>query len=119
MDPGDLARALLAGDTLSARQWVKDAHRARLDYASLASPSGLDATGYSLAAALVELLAARAGQRSPPWAAGAGPAPSPVWLVPSAARHPALRARCEEHGPEPLRRRRFFAMPDFLAVPPG
>jgi hypothetical protein len=116
MNPGDLVRAVLAGDDLAARQWVKDARRCKLDLSTLPEPRELDDTGRAVAAALMDLLASRSGQLPPPWVVSAGRAPDAVFLLPRAKRSAALRRWCEQDSPDALRRRNVFAIRDFLDV---
>ena len=116
MDLRDLVRALIERDTLSARQWVADADRAAFDWSLVAKPSDLDALGLAVAAALVEMMTARRGTSAPIWTSAIPPAPEPVYLVRAAESLPRLRRLCEEEGPEPLRRRRLLAPPDFLTA---
>jgi hypothetical protein len=114
MDLRDLVRSLLGGHALAARQWVADAKRTRFAWTAVALPQDLDVLGLAVAAGIVELLAGRAGQEPPTWTKAIGAAPEPVFLVRSAAVLPNLRRICEEEGPEPLRRRRILAPPEFL-----
>ena len=116
MDLRDLVRFLLGHEVLAARQWVADASRSHLSWTSLSRPQGLDPVGLVVAAGVVELLAARAGQAPPPWTRSIGAAPAPVLLVRAAAHLPRLRRLCEEEGPEPLRRRGILAPPEFLTA---
>jgi hypothetical protein len=116
MDLKELVQALLAYDTLTARQWLADAGRSGLVWAKMPAPLGLDATESALAAGVTELLASRAGQIPPAWVAKVPPAPGRRFLVREAAVMPRLRAACESEGPEPLRRRGFLAPPEFLTV---
>jgi hypothetical protein len=112
----DLVRALLSYDALAARQWVADATREGLEWHVMGKPAGLDATGLAVAAGVVEMLAARSGQRAPEWTAAVPAAPAPLYLVRAASSMPRLRRSCEEEGPEPLRRRLVFAPPEFLTA---
>ena len=116
MDLRDLVQSLLARDALSARQWVDDAKRGGLRWTTVSKPVGLDETALAVAAGVAELLAERAGQEPPLWVRSIGPAPEPVYLVSAALRMPRLRRSCLEDGPEPLRRRRILAPPDFLTA---
>ena len=116
VDLRDLVRALLGGDTLSARQWVADARRAAVPWAQVPEPTGLDPIAMAVAAGIVELLAGRAGQEAPAWTAGVGPVAEPLFLVRAAATMPRLRRTCELESPDPLRRRRVFAPPNFLTA---
>jgi len=112
----DLIQALMTYDTLAARQWVADARREGIDWSRLPAPRLEDPLKMAVAASVVELLAARAGQSAPDWARDVPPAPQPVLLVQAAASMPRTRRLCEEEGPEPFRRRRILAPPDFLTT---
>lgn len=114
MELRDLVEALLRGDALSARQWVADAARCRLSWSDLPSPMDLSPVGSAVAASVVELMASRAGQPAPRWARAAPASPTTVFLVRAAETMPRLRRLCEEEGPEPLRKRRILAPPEFL-----
>ena len=116
MNLSDLVRALLAFDTLAARQWVTDSLRAGVVWASIPAPTDLDGVGLGVAAGIAELLAERAGQAAPAWASSVDAARSPVCLVKAARTMPRLRQLCELEGPEPLRRRGILAPPEFLTV---
>jgi hypothetical protein len=116
VDLKDLVRALLRFDALTARQWLADAARSDLVWFEVPAPADLDETERALAAGVAELLASRAGQPAPPWAAAIPAAPRRLFLVRSAATMPRLRAACELDGPEPLRRRGLLAPPDFLTI---
>lgn len=116
MDLRDLVRALLRFDALAARQWLADALRSGVVWTNVPAPVGLDATELATAAGVVELLAGRAAQAPPPWAADVPPAPRQLFLVRAASTMPRLRSLCEREGPEPLRRRGLLAPPEFLSV---
>lgn len=114
MDLADLVRAALAHDMLTARQWLLDARSSHVEWSTLPEPHGLDAAETAVAAALVELLASRAHEPPPRWAAAVGPAPQPVWLV--RRDLPRQRARVERESPPPLAKRRIFAPAGYLVV---
>lgn len=116
MDLLDLVNALLSYDALTARQWLADAQRSGFTWSKVPAPSGLDPTASALAAGVAELLASRAGQPPPAWTAKIPAAPKGVFLVRAAETMPRLRVLCEQEGPEPLRRRRLFAPPEFLTL---
>jgi len=116
MDLRDLVRALLSFDALAARQWLADAQRSGFVWAEVPAPVGLDTTELATAAGVAELLAARAGQPPPGWAASVPPAPRRLFLVRAASSMPRLRSLCEREGPEPLRRRGLLAPPEFLSI---
>ena len=69
----------------------------------------------AMSAALLELLALRTNQAPPPWTASVGPVKEPFYLLKSAAQMKRLRQLCQQESPEPLRTRRFYAPPDYLA----
>ena len=111
-----LIEALMSFDVLKARQWVADAMRMPIRWSEVARPPGLDAERLAVAAGVVELLAERFGQQSPSWTVEVGESPRRIYLVRAAQSMPRLRQLCEREGPEPLRRRRIMAPPEFLTV---
>jgi hypothetical protein len=115
MDLIELVRALCAYDALAARQWVADAIGQNLRLSGLPMPQGLSPVEIAVAAGVVEMLAERWQQEPPPWTRDV-PGADPTFLVRAAATLPRLRRTCELEGPEPLRRRRLYAPPDFLVV---
>ena len=116
MDLRDLVDALVSRDALRARQWVADAARTDFDWSRVAEPRGLDPLGLAVAAAVVEMIAARQGTPPASWTASVPAAPHRVFLVQAAESLPRLRRLCEEEGPEPLRRRGLLAPPEFLTA---
>ena len=101
------------------KQWVDLAHDTGA-WGVKVRPNGLpkevapETTIGNIAAALVELLAERAGQRPPAWTCEIGAVSHPVFLLKAAEYMPRLRALCESESPEPLRRRGLFAPPEYL-----
>jgi hypothetical protein len=116
MDLLELVRALLDGDLLSARQFVADAHRSRLDWERLEQPRNVSARELAVAAGVLELLASRAGATAPAWTKAVGAVDETVVLDPGLEKMPRSFARAKAAGPEPLRRRNLIALPDFLDV---
>lgn len=116
MDIRDLVHALLAGDILTARQWVADAQRMGVQWQSLEAPADLNDLELSVAAAVVELLASRAGQMPPPWTMDIGAVGELLVLDPGLDQMPRSFARAKATGPEALLKRNIVALPDFLAV---
>ena len=116
MDLRDLVNALVRGEALGARQWVADGTRAGWDWAAVGEPRGLNPLDLAVAASIVEMMAERQGTKPPSWTAAVPPAPTRLFLVCAAESLPRLRRLCEEEGPEPLRRRRILAPPDFLTA---
>lgn len=116
MDLCELVRAILAGDLLSARQWVADAQRADIEWAQVPPPDGLSEREMSVAAGVAELLSARAGAVPPAWTVAVGAQKEPLVLDPGLEKMPRSYARAKTSAPEPLRRRNLIALPDFLNV---
>jgi hypothetical protein len=116
MELNDLVRAILSGDLLAARQWVADAHRARIRWERFERPSGLDEREMTVAAGVAELLAARAGSPPPPWTMAVGPQQEALLLDPGLEHMPRTFERAKTSGPEPLRKRNLIASPGFLDV---
>ena len=114
MDLSELVDALVSRDALRARQWVADAARSGFDWTRVVEPRGLDPLGLAVAAAVVEMIAARQGVAPASWTASVPAAPHRVFLVRAAESMPRLRRLCEAEGPEPLRRRGLLAPPEFL-----
>src|SRR6266498_1794299 len=80
MDLRNLVNAMLGGDLLSARQWVADAQREKVTWERLECPRDFDGHELIVAAALVELLAGRAGENAPTWTHAVGAEREPVVL---------------------------------------
>jgi hypothetical protein len=116
MDLLDLVDSVLSGDLLSARQWVADAKRDHLDWESIAFPAGMDQRSLSVTAALLELLAGRAGENPPPWTNDVGASAELVVLDPGLETMGRSFAYAKEHGPVSLLKRNLIALPDFLDV---
>lgn len=116
MDLRSLVQAIVSGDLLAARQWVADARRIGVEWEKIECPDGLGEREMAVAAAMAELLAARADARPPSWTAAVGAQRDVVILDPGLERMPRSFARAKAYGPEPLRKRNLFALPDFLDV---
>jgi hypothetical protein len=109
-----LAEAALAGDGLRLRTLTHDWHRENPDMELSSPPISTDQRIRTVAAALVELFAQRAGQIPPSWTAEIGAMSTPTYLLKSATTMRRLREQCEEESPPPLRRRKLYAPADFL-----
>ena len=116
MDLRDLVRAILAEDFLAARQWVKDAYRARVRWDQIEKPNGLDEREMTVAAGVAELLASRAGVTPPSWTLAVGPVEEPLFLDPGLRGMPRTLAHAKTDGPESFRKRNLIASADFLSV---
>lgn len=112
----DIARAAIAGEALLVRSLVQDWLREQPRLADVAQPDASDATVQAVAAGIVELFAQRRGELPPAWAATVPELEQPLFLVRFAAHMPRLRQLCEAEAPEPLRRRRIYAPPDYLSA---
>lgn len=110
----NIATAILANDALSVRSLVQDWLRSAPVFAIESTPISTDARVRVVAAAVVELLAERAGQPAPTWAAAESHLPVPLFLVEAASRSPKLRARVERESPEALRKHNVFAPAGYL-----
>ena len=116
MDLHDLVSAILAGDLLTARQWVADARRSNLQWDRLEQPCGLTGVESTVAAAMVELIAARNGVVPPRWTENFGAVPTALILDPGLEQMPRSLAVARTNAPAPLRKRNLVALPDFLDI---
>ena len=116
MDIRNLVDALLSGDLLLARQCVADALRADVQWDQLPRPSDLSAKELSIAAGVIELLAARRGAAPPAWTESVGAVTELIVLDPGLEKMPRSFERARSTGPESLRRRNIVVLPDFLDV---
>ena len=109
-----LAEAALNRDNLRLRSLAQDwlAEHPRLT--DVPHPRTGDPRLLSAAASLVELFAQRRRQDPPVWAREVGSLPEPFFLLEAAASMKRLRVLCETQAPEPLRKRRLYAPPNFL-----
>ena len=62
----------------------------------------------------MELLALRLRQSPPPWTNDIAALTEPIHLLKAAVTMKHLRALCESESPGPLRKRGFYAPPNFL-----
>jgi hypothetical protein len=109
-----LAEAALSQDAFLLRSLTQDLLRQRPRLKDFPRPVTLDFKTLAAAAALIELFAERLNQEPPAWAGQIGALPEPIYLVKAAATMKRLRALCEQFAPEPLRKRGFYAPPNFL-----
>ena len=109
-----LAEAAINQDALSLRGLTQDLLRERPKLKNFPRPVAVDFTTLAASAALIEMFAERLHQEPPTWTREIGPLPEPIYLVKAAATMKRLRALCERQAPEPLRKRGFYAPPNFL-----
>ena len=112
----DIARAVLSGDALQVRSLVQELGEQVTDLGTVARPRSTDEQTLVVAAAIIELLAQRAGQNAPAWTQDIGSLAEPRYLVKAADRMPHLRELCRRESPEPLRRRGLLAPPNYLSA---
>jgi len=111
-----ITAAALRGDGLMARSLVQDFFRSHPRLVEVPKPATKDRRKLAAAASLLELFALRLKQEAPSWTRSVGPLPEPIFLLKSAATMPRLRALCEAESPEPLRKRGFYAPPNYLEL---
>ena len=109
-----LAEAVLQRDSLLARSLSQDFLRQERLLYDVPRPSSKDERLLATAAAIIELFAAQRHQAPPAWTQDIGPLAEPVFLVEAAERMKRLRTLCETQAPEPMRKRRLYAPPNFL-----
>jgi hypothetical protein len=111
-----LATAALKQDALRLRSLTQDLLREHPTLKDCPRPSAVDFKTLAAAASLIELLALRLRQEPPSWTNEIGPLSEPIHLLKSAATMKRLRVLCEQQAPEPLRKRGFYAPPNFLEI---
>jgi len=109
-----LAQAALNRDGLQLRSLTQDWLGENTLMSETPRPSTDDARILTTAAALIEMFAQRRQQEPPAWVEEVGPLPEPLFLLESAESMKRLRELCETQSPEPLRKRRLYAPPNFL-----
>jgi hypothetical protein len=110
-----LARAALQREGLTVRSLTQDLLRDTHSFQDIPRPASQDARLLPLAAGLVELLAQRHNQQPPAWVREIGPMPEPFFLLETALHMKRLRELCETQSPEPLKKRKLYAPPNYLA----
>ena len=109
-----LAYAALNRENLHLRSLTQDLLRENILMKDIAPPGKDDPRLLAMAASLVELFALRLEQEPPAWTRDVGPLPAPFFLLESASTLRRLRELCQTQSPEPLRKRGFYAPPNFL-----
>lgn len=112
----EIAAAALAHHSLQVRSLLQEFLRAGTVLADVPQPATADRTILALSAAFLELLGERAQEQTPDWTTQIGPVQQPIFLLEAAARMPRLRNLCEQEAPEPLRKRKIYAPPNYLAL---
>jgi hypothetical protein len=109
-----LAEAALLRDSLRLRSLVQDSARANINWSLILRPKTNDLRLLALSASLAELLASRGKQDPPSWTKEIEALQEPFYLLQSAEKMKRLRLLCETQSPEPMRKRRLYAPPNFL-----
>jgi len=81
---------------------------------SIPRPEDTDQRTMIMAAALLDLLAARTRQQPPKWTKDEGEMSEPFFLRASALNNEQLRKQCLAEAPEPLKKHGVYATADFL-----
>ena len=110
-----IAKAVLHDDNLATRVLVQEFLRVQPVLANIPRPETDEPALLIVAAALLDLFSLRTQQPAPEWTRQVGPLEEPLYLVKSAVHMRRLRDLCRDAAPEPLRRRRLYAPPDYLA----
>ena len=111
----EIAAVALERDSLQLRSLTQDYLRDNPSLVNEPRPEATDERTLSMSAALLELFAMRTNQSPPSWTADIGPVKEAFFLLKSATQMRRLRELCRTQSPEPLRIRRFYAPPDYLA----
>lgn len=109
-----IAQAALAGDSILTRSLAQDFLREQTQLQDIPQPQTSDKRVLGLSAGLVEMFASRRNQKAPAWTKAVGAVSEPIFLVKSALTMKCLRELCETESPPPLRKRKFFAPPNYL-----
>lgn len=110
----EIATAALAGESLQVRALVQEFLREHPHLVQIPQPQSHDERILAIAAGLIELFAARRQQPAPSWTGQIGAVAEPIFLVQAAQQMRRLRELCLAESPEPLRRRRLYALPEYL-----
>lgn len=109
-----LAEAALKGEGVLLRSLAQDFFRENPNLADIPKPTMDDGHVLAASASLLELFSSRLKQDAPDWTKGVGPLTEPIFLLKAAATMKHLRQLCETESPEPLRKRGFYAPPNYL-----
>jgi len=109
-----IAEAILNGESLVARALAQKFLRSTPRLANIKAPAAADPSVLAMSAALLELFALRTHQEAPVWTRDIGAVNEPIFLLQSARTMKYLRELCKAQSPEPLRKRGFYAPPNYL-----
>lgn len=109
-----IVQAALAQEALQLRSLIQQFLRNNPHFEELPPFSSEDPIKFALAAAIIELLAEQTEQVPPSWTMMTETLPEPMFLLKSATGMKRLRQLCIEESPLPLRKRGFYAPPNYL-----
>jgi len=109
-----IAQSALEKDNLMTRSLVQDFLRTQPNLSAIPRPNLSEHAELAIAAALLELFAQRQNQKAPQWTSEVDGVSEPFFLIRSVEKMKRLRELCLQESPEPLRKRKFFAPPDYL-----
>jgi len=109
-----IAVAAHAQNDFYVRAWTMELLRSVDNLGEVERPCLGSSEELALAAAIIELLALRKGQKPPAWTSAVGGMRAPFYLFPDIDSLPWTKRWCEAESPEPLKRRNIFASPEYL-----
>ncbi len=109
-----IAKAALNRDSVQARSLTQEFFREEASLVDIPKPEVANQQVIVMTAALLELFASRMKQEAPSWTAEVGPLLEPIFLLKAAETMKRLRRLCETEAPEPLKKRRLYAPPNYL-----
>jgi len=101
-------------ESLQLRSLTQDLLRQTTRLSDVPRPITTDPQLLAIAASLIELFAVRQKQTPPAWVSDIAALPEPFFLVKAAQQMKRLRELCETQSPEPMRKRKLYAPPNFL-----
>lgn len=109
-----IVEAALTQNSLELRNLVQQFLRTNPNFAQLPLFVIDDPIKFALGAAIIELLAQQSDQEPPSWTNTAHSIAEPIFLLRSASKMKRLRQLCIEESPTPLKKRGFYAPPNYL-----
>ena len=109
-----IVQAALNQEALQLRSLAQEFLRSNPHFDQLPAFADQEPIRLALAAAIIELLAEQTQQSPPEWTSNAGSLSEPIFLLESAKTMKRLRQLCIEESPYPLRKRGFYAPPNYL-----
>ena len=110
-----IVNAALAQESLQLRGLIQQFLHTNPNFGELPMFATNNPIKFALAASIVELLAQQSGQEPPSWASRAPALVEPMFLLKSAVKMKRLRQLCIEESPLPLKKRVFYAPPNYLS----